>query len=414
MSTVRKINWGILGCAGIAEKAFIPAVLESGNGALAAIAARDPDRAGDWARRFGFARAHRTYQELVDDPAVEAVYNPLPNDLHAEWSIRAMRAGKHVLCEKPMAMNALEVRDMIRAAETHGVLLMEGFMYKFHPQIARTLELVRTGAIGPVRSVHSSFTFRFERDGTNYRWSPARGGGALYDVGCYAISLARLILDAEPSAATAAARIDPATGVDMTAAVLLEFPGGRFALCDASFESHFQSRLVAAGREGAHPEGEHVHPHGRAFQRGRSRPGPAPLSRVRRLAQHARPRRLLRVHPDRGARHHPFIRQRTRRLSMRSAKFALAIFVIALALVAACSTTYKSKPQMNYYSGQKVPDLYITVLKASPTEIEFRIQVKFVTQKMYHLVLDGNEPVAQGWFSTQRAGGEAYTVKMKP
>ena len=249
MSTVRKINWGILGCAGIAEKAFIPAVLQSGNGALAAIAARDPDRAGDWARRFGFARAHRTYQELVDDPAVEAVYNPLPNDLHAEWSIRAMRAGKHVLCEKPMAMSAPEVRDMIRAAETHGVLLMEGFMYKFHPQIDRTLELVRTGAIGPVRSVHSSFTFRFERDGANYRWSPARGGGALYDVGCYAISLARLILDAEPSAATAAARIDPATGVDMTAAVLLEFPDGRFAQCDASFESHFQSRLVAAGAE---------------------------------------------------------------------------------------------------------------------------------------------------------------------
>jgi predicted dehydrogenase len=249
MSAVRKINWGILGCAGIAEKAFIPAVLQSGNGALAAIAARDPARAGDWARRFGFARAHGTYQELVDDPAVEAVYNPLPNDLHAEWSIRAMRAGKHVLCEKPMAMSAPEVRDMIRAAETHGVLLMEGFMYKFHPQIDRTLELVRTGAIGPVRSVHSSFTFRFERDGANYRWAPARGGGALYDVGCYVISLARLVLDAEPSAVTAAARIDPATGVDMTAAVLLEFPGGRFAQCDASFESHFQSRLVAAGPE---------------------------------------------------------------------------------------------------------------------------------------------------------------------
>ena len=249
MSTVRKINWGILGCAGIAEKAFIPAANASRNGFLAAIASRDEAKARAWAVRYDIHTALRTYQDVIDEPTVGAVYIPLPNHLHAEWAVRALKAGKHVLCEKPMALNSPEVRAMIRAAETHGVLLMEGFMYKFHPQIDRTLELVRTGAIGPVRSVHSSFTFRFERDGANYRWSPARGGGALYDVGCYAISLARLILDAEPAAATAAARIDPATGVDMTAAVLLEFPGGRFALCDASFESHFQSRLVAAGTE---------------------------------------------------------------------------------------------------------------------------------------------------------------------
>jgi predicted dehydrogenase len=249
LSDERRVRWGILGCAGIAEKAFIPAVLRSRNGALGAIAARDPARAEDWARRFGFPRAHRTYQELVDDPAIDAVYNPLPNDLHAEWSIRALRAGKHVLCEKPMAMNAPEVRAMIQAAETHGALLLEGFMYKFHPQIAKTLELVHQGAIGPVRSVHSSFTFRFERDGANYRWFPAQGGGALYDVGCYTISVARLVLGAEPSAVTAAAHVDPATGVDVTAAVLLEFPDGRFAQCDASFESHFQSRLLAVGAD---------------------------------------------------------------------------------------------------------------------------------------------------------------------
>jgi xylose dehydrogenase (NAD/NADP) len=245
----RKINWGILGCAGIAEKAFIPAVSLSRHGALAGIASRDPARAGDWARRFGFARAYPTYQALVDDPAIDAVYNPLPNDLHAEWSIRAMRAGKHVLCEKPMALNAPEVRAMIEAAGTHGVLLAEGFMYKFHPQIGRTLELAGRGALGDVRAVHSSFTFRFEREGSDYRWSPAQGGGALYDVGCYTISIARLVLGAEPSAVFATSRIDPATGVDMTTAALLEFPGGRFALCDASFESHFQSRLLVAGTE---------------------------------------------------------------------------------------------------------------------------------------------------------------------
>jgi predicted dehydrogenase len=160
-----------------------------------------------------------------------------------------MRAGKHVLCEKPMALNAPEVRAMIQAAETRGVLLMEGFMYKFHPQIGKTLELIHRGAIGEARSLHSSFTFHFERSGSNYRWSPAQGGGALYDVGCYTISVARLVLGAEPLAAFAAARIDPGTGVDMTTAVLLEFPGGRFAQCDASFESHFQSRLLVAGTD---------------------------------------------------------------------------------------------------------------------------------------------------------------------
>jgi xylose dehydrogenase (NAD/NADP) len=247
MSVDRKVRWGILGCAGIAERSFIPAARRTDNAVLGSIASRDPARAGDWARRFGFAKTHRTYQDLVDDPAVDAVYNPLPNDLHAEWSIRALRAGKHVLCEKPMAMNAPEVRAMIQAAETHGVLLMEGFMYKFHPQIAKTLDLVREGAVGPLRSIHSSFTFHFERDGADYRWFPGHGGGALYDVGCYAISVARLVFGAEPSAVAAAARIDTATGVDMTTAVLLEFPGGRFALCDASFESHFQSRLLAVG-----------------------------------------------------------------------------------------------------------------------------------------------------------------------
>ena len=250
MTAVRKVNWGILGCAGIAEKAFIPAVLKSRNGVLAGIASRDEARAADWARRFGFLRSHRTYQDLVDDPAIDAVYNPLPNDLHAEWSIRALRAGKHVLCEKPMALNAPEVRAMIQGAEMNGALLMEGFMYKFHPQIAKTLELIRASAIGDPRTVHSAFTFRFKREDSNYRWSPAQGGGALYDVGCYTTSIARLVLGAEPTSFFAAARIDPATGVDMTSEALLEFPGGRFAQCESSFETQFQSRLLVVGTDG--------------------------------------------------------------------------------------------------------------------------------------------------------------------
>jgi xylose dehydrogenase (NAD/NADP) len=147
-------------------------------------------------------------------------------------------------------MNAAEARAMMAAAEANGVLLMEGFMYKFHPQIAKALDLLGQGRIGEVRTVHSSFTFRFERDGGNYRWSPALGGGALYDVGCYTLSAARLVCGAEPLVAVASARLDPVTGIDMTTAALLEFPGGRFALCDSSFESDFESRLHVVGTEG--------------------------------------------------------------------------------------------------------------------------------------------------------------------
>ena len=246
----KKVGWGILGCAGIAEKAFIPAVIASRNGFLAAIASRDEAQARAWAVRFDIHTVLRTYQDLVEDPTIDAVYIPLPNSLHAEWAIRAMRAGKHVLCEKPMAMNAAEVEAMIAAAAAHKVLLMEGFMYKFHPQIEKTLALIGQGKIGGVQAVHSSFTFQFERDGLNYRWSPALGGGALYDVGCYTVSVARLVFGAEPVSAFAAARLDPATGIDMTAAAVLEFPGGRFAHCESSFEEHFQSRLLLAGTEG--------------------------------------------------------------------------------------------------------------------------------------------------------------------
>jgi xylose dehydrogenase (NAD/NADP) len=246
----RKVKWGVLGCAGIAEKAFIPAVLASRNGVLAGIAARDEGRAKAWAGRFGFRRSYINYQELVEDPAIDAVYNPLSNDLHAEWSIRAMRAGKHVLCEKPMALNSAEVQDMIAAAEAGGVRLMEGFMYKFHPQTEKTLALIKSGKIGDIRTLHASFTFRFERAGANYRWFPSMGGGALLDVGCYTISVARLVFGEEPVSVFARARRDPGSGVDMTTAALLEFPGGRFAQCDSSFESQFQSRLLVVGTEG--------------------------------------------------------------------------------------------------------------------------------------------------------------------
>ena len=290
-----------------------------------------------------------------------------------------------------------------------------------------------------MRSVHSSFTFRFERDGANYRWFPAMGGGALYDVGCYTISIARLVLGAEPVSVFAAARVDPATGIDMTTSALLEFPGGRFAHCEASFESHFQSRLLVVGSEGTlrldrafsakdfDATVEIVRGDAKEAVRipkadmfllmiehfGDAVLGRAPpsLSRGRRLAQHARDRRLLRVPPDPRARRHPLTLRSKRRSVMRSAK--AAAFVMALVLFAACSH-YTSKPQMTYYHGQNVPEGYITILHASPGEITFQIRIEFAPKQMYHLILDGNEPVAQGWFSTLRAGGQSYTVTLKP
>ncbi len=246
----RKVRWGILGCAGIAERALVPAIQGSANGLLHGIAARDEARAAAWVRTYGFEKSYRDYQALVDDPAIDAVYIPLANHLHAEWSVRAARAGKHVLCEKPMAMSASEVRVMAAAADASGVRLAEAFMYKFHPQIEKAAALIAGGEIGDVRSVHSSFTFMYEPDGRNYRWFPEMGGGALYDVGCYTVSVARLVFDAEPLSAFARAVLHPKSGVDVSTHVLLEFPGGRFAHCDCAFDAHFQSRLLAVGERG--------------------------------------------------------------------------------------------------------------------------------------------------------------------
>ena len=246
-----KIRWGILGTAGIAERALIPAIRQSRNGVLHGIASRDGAAARSWAGRFGFEKAYEGYEGLLEDPEVDAVYIPLPNNLHAEWSIRASGAGKHVLCEKPMAMNAGEVREMAAAAEEAGTRLEEPFMYKFHPQIVETLAVLAGGRLGPLRSVHSSFTFRLESDDGDYRWAPELGGGALYDVGCYAISASRLMFGEEPEAVCAGARFDSRRRVDVATHMSLEFPGGRFALCDCGFDSQFQSRLMVVGEKAA-------------------------------------------------------------------------------------------------------------------------------------------------------------------
>ncbi len=245
-----KLRWGILGCAGIAERALIPAIREARNAELSGIAARDPARAEDWARRHGIRRAYPGYAELLQDPWIDAVYIPLANHLHAEWSIRAARAGKHVLCEKPLGLSAEEAGGMFAAAEEAKVVLMEAFMYRFHPQIERSLELVREGAVGEVRIIRSAFTFLNTHGPDNYRWNPAAGGGALYDVGCYPVSAARMVAGREPKDVRAQTRLHPGNGVDLAASLLLTFEGGPLAVLDCAFDAEFKSHLEIAGADG--------------------------------------------------------------------------------------------------------------------------------------------------------------------
>ncbi len=250
MKKAEKIKWGILGGAAIAEKAFIPAIKKSKQAELLAIASRDVSRAREWAEKFGIRRSYGSYRELLADPEIEAVYNPLPNHLHHPLTLNALRAGKHVLCEKPLALTASEVKEIFAEAESQKRLVMEGFMYRFHPRLKKTMELLRDGVIGEPRLVRSAFTFIFDRDRSNYRWSPGNGGGALYDVGCYTINAARLVFNAEPDEIAARAHLDGETGIDLTSCLLVAFPGRRQALLTCSFELEFQSSLEIAGSEG--------------------------------------------------------------------------------------------------------------------------------------------------------------------
>jgi len=247
MSSVR---WGILGCARIAERALIPAFRKAAGAELLGLAARDEARARAWAGCHAIPRAYADYAALLADPDIDAVYIPLPNHLHAEWAIRAARAGKHVLCEKPLARDGREADRIFRAADQAGVRLLEAFMYRFHPLFETALGLARAGEIGEIRAVSSAFTFRLESGLEDYRWTPGMGGGALYDIGCYPVSAARTVFGAEPTSVFARARFHPELGIDMAAALVLEFPGGRNALLDCAFDTAFESRLEIAGAEG--------------------------------------------------------------------------------------------------------------------------------------------------------------------
>jgi D-xylose 1-dehydrogenase (NADP+, D-xylono-1,5-lactone-forming) len=215
------IRWGFLGAGWIASKALAPAVHDADGAALQAVAARDVDRA----RALGPAgAAYGSYDDLLADDSVDAVYISLTNDVHARWSIAAMQAGKHVLCEKPLAMNTAEVREMAAVSGATGRLLVEASWYRWHPRVRLAQEVLRAGRIGAVRHVSAGFTFAGQLAG-NYRLDVDRGGGALYDVGCYAVSAALWAFDDVATRVSARQQIGP-TGVDLATEAVLEFPAG--------------------------------------------------------------------------------------------------------------------------------------------------------------------------------------------
>ena len=221
---VTVLRWGVLSTARIGT-AVIPATQAADRCEVTAIASRSPDRARAAADSLGIPRAHGSYQALLADPEVDAVYNPLPHHLHAEWTIAAARAGKHVLCEKPLALTVADAERMLAACEEAGVVLMEAFMYRLHPTWVAVRDLVQSGRIGTVRAVDAWFSY-FNDDPADIRNTFEAGGGALWDIGCYAVNVARMLFGAEPARVEASIQRDPVNGCDVVSAGLLEFEGG--------------------------------------------------------------------------------------------------------------------------------------------------------------------------------------------
>ncbi len=245
---------GILGAANIAA-AFAAGARLSTRVQVTAVASRDRGRAEAFARAHGVARAC-SYAELLADPELDAIYVALPNSLHAGWSTAAARAGKHVLCEKPLAMNEAEARDMFAAADESGVILLEGFPYLFQPQTLEIERLVAAGAIGEVRTMYAAFGFAIANQ-ANIRLDPALGGGALMDAGCYPVSFARQIFGSRPVRVGAVARWHG--GVDTTLAATLEYGGGGIAQVSCSFGTGLHRRAIIAGSAGVIDTNFHNH-----------------------------------------------------------------------------------------------------------------------------------------------------------
>jgi len=244
----RTVGWGIVSSAKIARSALIPAIAAASNAKLVALGTPNAERVKESAEQYGY-RVLPSYEAVLEDPEVDAIYNPLPNGMHSEWSIRALEAGKHVLCEKPFSVVPAEAEEMIAAQRRTGKRLMEAFMYRFHPQMPLAKGVLDSGRIGTLRLIRVCFTFNSAPNPENPRFQRDQGPGALLDVGCYCVNAARFFSGGAPQAVTAWASWDEGSGGDMTTAGLLEWPT-HAATFDCSFESTGRSGIEVVGSQG--------------------------------------------------------------------------------------------------------------------------------------------------------------------
>jgi xylose dehydrogenase (NAD/NADP) len=245
--TTQSLRWGLLSTARI-NKALIPPLQLSKRNKLLAVASRSQEKADTYARLHKIKHAYGSYEALLADPEIDVIYNPLPNHLHAEWTIKAVEAGKHVLCEKPLALSLDEVDAMAAAAEKHGRIVTEAFAYRAHPHMLKVKEILKGGKLGKVKMVHGSFTFVMTSQ-ADIRWDPQMGGGGLWDIGCYPLSFTRSVLGTEPLEVFGWQITSP-TGVDELFAAQLRFPGDIYVQLDCSFKIPSHVFMEIVGEEG--------------------------------------------------------------------------------------------------------------------------------------------------------------------
>jgi predicted dehydrogenase len=252
----RRVKWGIIGTGGIA-RTYAAGVSASDSGELVAVGSRDEATAKAFAEKNGVPRAYGSYPALLADPDVEAVYISTPHPMHAEWAVRAAEAGKHILCEKPIGMNRREAEMIFAAAKKAGVLVMEAFMYRCHPQTAKAIELIRGGALGTVGSIQATFSFNNNSGPDSRFWSKALGGGGILDVGCYPVSFSRLVAGAivgkpfaNPTEVKALGKLHPQTGVDVVTSAVMRFDSGLLAQVSTGVGLFQESTVRVFGSEG--------------------------------------------------------------------------------------------------------------------------------------------------------------------
>ena len=245
--TIKTLHWGLLSTARI-NRALIPPLQASKRNRLAAVASRSQSKAEEYARQWNIPCAYGSYEALLADPEIDVIYNSLPNSLHAEWTIRAVQAGKNVLCEKPLAISTAEVDAVAAAAQAQGKIVAEAFMYRHHPQTLKVKELVDSGAIGEIRLVRGAFTFNISNS-SDVRLNPQLSGGSIWDVGCYPLSYIRYIAGCEPEEVFGW-QVTGSSGVDEVFTAQMRFPGGMLAQFDSGFRSNFRTQMEFTGSQG--------------------------------------------------------------------------------------------------------------------------------------------------------------------